>query len=371
MNLASNSESASAEAPSQSSFSSSSRPVFGIGDVDVKSVDSAKSPYAVRLDRPQITRHGHVSHDFTRVSNEQYPKGEKSLGEEDEDESGASEASLEEDDPEGEGDFDPAQCLFCNHINSGLDDNLAHMLKMHGLFIPDKGRLVVDAETLIAYFHLIIFGYFECLYCNTQRSSAEAAQQHMMGKGHCKFDVSSEDSEFRDFYDFDSSHENDDEEDAGTSAKRLTLPFVQPDGTSLRLPSGKTLSHHSSRKPRPQQYKNRPDTDSTSSQLDPNPPTSSQSTSDSAPSRYGSGALTKAEKRDFAFTNQLVYLRADDRRSLMHLPTSQQRALLAAQKKQMDKARRAERMMHSRVERMGNKTLMKHFVNDVPGRLNG
>jgi pre-60S factor REI1 len=116
--------------------------------------------------------------------------------------------------------------LFCNHINSSLDDNLTHMLKMHGLFIPDKDRLVLDAETLIAYFHLIIFGYLECLYCGTQRNSAEAAQQHMIGKAHCKFDISSEDSEFRHFYDFDSSHEDDEvEEDAGTSTKR-SLPFA-------------------------------------------------------------------------------------------------------------------------------------------------
>jgi hypothetical protein len=112
---------------------------------------------------------GHVSHDFTGVFGEQYLIRGKSL-DEDEEDSGASEASLEEDDP-GEGDFDLAQCLFCNHINSSLDDNLAHMLR---IFIPDKDRLVVDVEALIAYFHLIVFGYFERLYCGTQRSSAEA-----------------------------------------------------------------------------------------------------------------------------------------------------------------------------------------------------
>jgi hypothetical protein len=56
----------------------------------------------------------------------------------------------------------------------------------------------------------------------------------MLGKGYCKFDISSEDSELRDFYDFDSSHEDDDEEYAETSANRSTLPFVQLDDTSLR-----------------------------------------------------------------------------------------------------------------------------------------
>jgi C2H2 type zinc-finger (2 copies) len=65
------------------------------------------------------------------------------------------------------GDFDPAECLFYNYINSSLDDNLAYMLRMHGLFISDENRLMLDVETLIAYCHLIIFGYFECLYCGT------------------------------------------------------------------------------------------------------------------------------------------------------------------------------------------------------------
>jgi len=49
----------------------------------------------------------------------------------------------------------------------------------------------------------------------------------------------------------------------------------------------------------------------------------------------------------------------------------QQRALLATQKKQVEKAKKAERRYQSRVEGMGNKSLMKHFVPDTPGRLNG
>jgi pre-60S factor REI1 len=55
----------------------------------------------------------------------------------------------------------------------------------------------------------------------------------------------------------------------------------------------------------------------------------------------------------------------------MHMTSSQQRALLSTQKKQMEKARKIERTMQSRVEGMGKKALMKHFVPDTPGRLNG
>jgi pre-60S factor REI1 len=79
----------------------------------------------------------------------------------------------------------------------------------------------------------------------------------------------------------------------------------------------------------------------------------------------------KAERRDITLSNQLVQLRSDDRRSPMHMTTSQQLALFATQKKQMDKARKAERTIQSLVEGMGNKALMKHFVPDTTGRLNG
>ncbi len=50
------------------------------------------------------------------------------------------------------------------------------MGKFHGLSIPDKSRLVVDVETFLAYIHLIVFGYFECLYCGVQRRTAEVGE---------------------------------------------------------------------------------------------------------------------------------------------------------------------------------------------------
>ena len=191
----------------------------------------------------------------------------------------------------------------------------------------------MNTETLTAYLHLIIFGYFQCLYCDTLRSSVEAAQQHMMGKGHCKFDISSENSKFHEFYDFDSSHEDDDEEDFEISAKRSTVPFVQSDDTFCLLPSGKILSRRFSHQYRLQQHKNRPNLDRTDPQLNSIPPTFSSITSGFASSQFASDALTKVEKRDTAMKNQLLHLRADDLRSLMHMPTLQQYALLATQKK--------------------------------------
>jgi hypothetical protein len=39
--------------------------------------------------------------------------------------------------------------------------------------------------------------------------------------------------------------------------------------------------------------------------------------------------------------------------------------------KQLSNAKRAERRTRIRLEAKGNKTFMKHFKPDVPGRLNG
>lgn len=86
--------------------------------------------------------------------------------------------------------FDPRQCLFCNHTNAHLEENLDHMNKKHGFFILDETHLAVDLHTLLGYFHLVVFSYSECLYCGSQRRNPEAAQQHMIGKGHCKIDLS-------------------------------------------------------------------------------------------------------------------------------------------------------------------------------------
>lgn len=52
--------------------------------------------------------------------------------------------------------FDPRRCLFCRHDSVDLDGNLEHMNKKHGLFIPDVDRLVVDLQTLVGYFHLVV-----------------------------------------------------------------------------------------------------------------------------------------------------------------------------------------------------------------------
>jgi pre-60S factor REI1 len=247
--------------------------------------------------------------------------------------------------------FDESQCLFCNQTSSGLDENSAHMLKAHGLYV-DPAHLLVDIGTLLAYFHFIISGRYECLYCGTQRNTREAVQQHMMAKGHCKYDITAEDSELREFYEFPSS---DAKEELHQSLAAMRL------SDDPHLPSQARL-----RKPRPSKRLDRHGPDVTASPLDqvlrtPSPTPQShadaQSSSRAAeiPSHSQRELSTRAMKQEHTLNNQLAQLRAGDRRSLLHLPTSRQRAVLAAHHKQMEKARRTEQTSQGNLETAGNK----------------
>jgi pre-60S factor REI1 len=247
--------------------------------------------------------------------------------------------------------FDESQCLFCNQTSSDLDQNSAHMLKAHGLYV-DPAHLLVDIGTLLAYFHFIISGRYECLYCGTQRNTREAVQQHMMAKGHCKYDITAEDSELRDFYEFPSSDAKE-ELHQNLAAMRFSDDPHLPSQTRLR-------------KPRPSKRLDRHGPDVTASPLDqvlPTPSPTPQSHADAQsssraaeiPSHSQRELSTRAMKQEHTLNNQLAQLRAGDRRSLLHLPTSQQRAILATHHKQMEKARRTEQTSQGNLETAGNK----------------
>ncbi|EQB49657.1 hypothetical protein CGLO_10983 [Colletotrichum gloeosporioides Cg-14] len=157
--------------------------------------------------------------------------------------------SASSDESEASGDvnvFDPTQCLFCNYHSENLDENLDHMLKRHGMIIPHLESLIVDLETLVKYLHLVIYEYTECLYCGSIQNTPQAAQQHMTGKGHCKIDAEKENSEFKDFYDFEYNVDSDGSR-FGDSGR---ADFVGVEDETRRLPSGKTVSHRKAKKVR-------------------------------------------------------------------------------------------------------------------------
>ena len=247
--------------------------------------------------------------------------------------------------------FDESQCLFCNQTNPDLDQNLVHMSKAHGLYV-DPTNLLVDVVSLLAYFHLIISECYECLYCGTQRNTRQAVQQHMMAKGHCKYDISDKDAELRDFYEFSSS-------DAKEELHQNLLAMRFSDDPQILSPARSRILRPSKRSDR-----HRPNI--TASPLDQALPTPIRTPHSHADAESSSNAAetpsnplielsTRALKQEYTLNNQLAQLRAGDRRSLLHLPASQQRALLATHHKQMEKARMTEQTQRGNLESAGNK----------------
>lgn len=246
--------------------------------------------------------------------------------------------------------FDESQCLFCNRSSSDLDQNLEHMSRIHGLHVVTS-NLLVDIGSLLAYFNLVISSYHECLYCGTQRSTTQAVQQHMTAKGHCKYDLTAKDAEFRDFYDL-SSLEAEEESQRNLIAARIS-------DTEL------AAAHNKSRNARSSKHSDKHNLDATFSSSGPEsmssrrcsaPQGDSDTSSDdneTLPNPLGQLSI-REQKRAYTLNNKLSQLRADDRRSLMHLPVSQQRTLLATHHKQMEKARRSEQTQRGNLESAGN-----------------
>ncbi|KAF7553503.1 hypothetical protein G7046_g7089 [Stylonectria norvegica] len=242
-------------------------------------------------------------------------------------------------------DFQAQNCLFCPNSSTSFDENLRHMKTVHGLTIPYQDHLAVDAATLIWYLHLVIFAYRECLACGKRRHTVEGVQQHMLGNGHCRFDIS---DEMEEFYDLEGIKSH------------ATEPLVRPDSESLRLPSGNIISHRS---PNPSSAKPRP----ASRRL----PSTDEPKQDALAGHAPSEAVTTKDRKDVALGSQLSRLSVKDQQSLMHLPDSAQRSFLVQRRKEFDTARRAKKKNERRVEplRIGHEKPGTHAFGTHGGTL--
>ncbi|KAJ3580543.1 hypothetical protein NPX13_g7 [Xylaria arbuscula] len=279
--------------------------------------------------------------------------------------------------------FTPGQCLFCPSSSPTFSDSVLHMQKSHGLFVPQQEHLVVDLETLFKYLHLVIFGYRECIHCGTERATVQAVQQHMTGKGHCRFDITAPDSEFAEFYDFsepedaDSDYSESDVEDTegdkghdreavGKSDRKLVLA----DEDSIRLPSGKIISRHSSSSQSGTSLSHlhrRPQTSASQLEYSVVEPDNEGENTNNEPGNDDTRLLSKREKREKAtVTRQLASMSTSDRASLMHLPMSEQRAILATQLRHEDRVQKEERRRQGKIDRKGNKNLYAYWHTETP-----
>lgn len=284
--------------------------------------------------------------------------------------------------------FTPGQCLFCPNCSPNFSDSVTHMQKSHGLFVPYQESLIVGLETLFKYLHLVISEYRECIQCGTTRATVQAVQQHMTGKGHCRFEVS-EDSDFAEFYDFSEPEDEDEDEDenndeaeeesnleetkAATSSSH-TKPILA-DEDSIRLPSGRIIS----RKASPgqagpsfnQQFRRRTRKPLASqieySEAEPETKEKGDGSDSDCQRDNNTQALSKREKRErAAVTHQLASMSAGDRNTLIHLPAAQQRSILATQLRHQEKAQKEEKRQRTKVDRKGNKNLYAYWHTETP-----
>ncbi|KAI0905753.1 C2H2 type zinc-finger-domain-containing protein [Ustulina deusta] len=279
--------------------------------------------------------------------------------------------------------FTPGQCLFCPNPSPTFTDSVTHMQKSHGLFVPHQRHLVVDLETLFKYLHLVIFGYRECIQCGTERATVQAVQQHMTGKGHCKFDISEQDSEFAEFYDFSAPEEdaeNDVEGDGGERNQEQEAVVssgrkpMLADEDSTRLPSGRIILRQSSSAQTGSsftQLRRRPRTLASQleySLVEPDDDNEEGSSKEELGSDISDTRLfSKREKRERAtVTHQLANMSANDRNGLVHLSMSQQRSILATQHRHAEKVQKEERRRQGKIDRKGNKNLYAYWATETP-----
>jgi pre-60S factor REI1 len=132
-------------------------------------------------------------------------------------------ATIEEQDEDMEGEakeeeFPASRCLFCKTESTDIHANVDHMRKEHGMFIPEQ-KYLADLDGLLNYLYRKITENFECLYCHTLKSNAQAIQTHMRDKSHCMiaFDTEDEQVEIGQYYDFRSTYSDDEDESTGGS----------------------------------------------------------------------------------------------------------------------------------------------------------
>jgi pre-60S factor REI1 len=104
------------------------------------------------------------------------------------------------------------ECLFCSYYDfESLPECLDHMIKMHGLFLPEP-NYITDMEGLIRYLNTKVNEEHQCLYCGRLKWSEDGIKTHMRDMSHCKIAYETEDAqlEIGQFYDFRSTYSDDD-----------------------------------------------------------------------------------------------------------------------------------------------------------------
>ncbi|OJJ50205.1 hypothetical protein ASPZODRAFT_13295 [Penicilliopsis zonata CBS 506.65] len=294
----------------------------------------------------------------------------------------------EEDGEEGEGEdaageekYSNSRCLFCNEDSSDIKQNVEHMLKAHGMFIPEKDYLV-DLDGLIHYLYRKIAENSECLYCHAIRNSPAGIRTHMRDKGHCMiaFETEEEQIEIGQYYDFRSTYSDgedewEDEEEEGTPedggvkvsssdadaegwetddtsassvdpedlGSRKQAPVIYQSEYELHLPSGRSVGHRSLAKYFRQNLHNYPSADERAArQL-----------------AIENGEIEEEEPRGRTNHHRAIITRANGGLGMIGASDEQKRAALDSERRERTRAQREEHRIKARVQRANNS--QKHF----------
>lgn len=79
----------------------------------------------------------------------------------------------------------PEQCVFCPKKFDGVEPNVRHMFKEHGLYVPERSYLS-DLGGLLAFLAEQVWKNLNCLLCGFNGRNLELLWQHMSNKGHCR-----------------------------------------------------------------------------------------------------------------------------------------------------------------------------------------
>ncbi|EAW11320.1 putative C2H2 finger domain protein [Aspergillus clavatus NRRL 1] len=285
----------------------------------------------------------------------------------------------EEDDEDTEVDsnYSPSRCLFCNNEASDIQENVEHMRKNHGMFIPEKNYLV-DLDGLIHYLYRKINENSECLYCHAIRNNPAGIQTHMRDKGHCMiaFETEEEQIEIGQYYDFRSTYSDDeadstseaveeggvkvsssdadeegwetdassidgDEDDEELDSHRKATVVYQTE-YELHLPSGKSVGHRSLAKYYRQNLHNYPSSEERiARQL-----------------AIENGEIEEDRPRG-RNANRALITRANGGLGMIGASEEQKRAAAESERKERTRAIRQELRFRDRINRVGNN--QKHF----------
>lgn len=164
----------------------------------------------------------------------------------------------------------PTTCLFCQSKHlvhfSSIEENVEHMSKVHGLFIPEK-KYLVDIKGLLVYLGEKLGLGNVCLCCTYQGKDLESVREHMRSKRHMRIPYETEDEklEISDFYDFSSSYDtptretcsedeeawedvSSDEEASLSDSESHSEGAIIDLGDELLLPSGLSVGHRIAKK---------------------------------------------------------------------------------------------------------------------------